>query len=97
MLGTLPLRAGQRLEAVNVVGRGIALAPYTPSLYALISDCDEAMGKTAEAIDVLKRGLSLFPEVGSFGILAPAHLLIGRTEKIVGREVVGIHLDKKGS
>jgi hypothetical protein len=65
LLGTLLLRVGRPQEAADVVGRGIALAPYTPSLYPLMADCDEAMRKTAEAIDALKRGIVLFPEASS--------------------------------
>ena len=62
LLGTLLLRAGRAQEAADVVGRGIALAPYTASLYALMAECDEALRKRAAAVDTLERGLSLFPE-----------------------------------
>jgi len=65
LLGTLLLRMGRPQEAADVAGRGIALAPYTPSLYPLMADCDEAMGKAADAKDALRRGLALFPEAAS--------------------------------
>jgi hypothetical protein len=65
LLGTLLLRAGRAQEAADVVGRGLALAPYTPSLYALMARCDAALGKRNAAVEDLERGLKLFPENAS--------------------------------
>ena len=62
LLGDLLARSGRFEEAIAILGRGIAIEPYTASFYPLLSDCYVAMGNRSEAIETLQSGRKLFPE-----------------------------------
>lgn len=62
LLGALLARMGRVKEAASVLEHGIALEPYTPSFYPLLSSCYLVLGNREAAVENLKQGLNLFPE-----------------------------------
>lgn len=62
LLGENLLRAGNAAQAAQVLEHGIALAPYTPSLYGVLAICYQVLGEQKKALEAAQQGTKLFPE-----------------------------------
>ncbi len=62
LLGELLERAGKPAAAAQVLEHGLALAPYTPSLYGALAICYQAVGENSKALETAQEGAKLFPE-----------------------------------
>lgn len=62
LLGVLRHQQGRNAEAVDLVGRAVALRPEDPALHLNLGNALKALGKLDDAIDRFRNALTLAPE-----------------------------------
>jgi hypothetical protein len=61
-LSELLARSGKTSDAVSILSQGIALFPYTSSLYESLAMRYLSLGRVTEALDLIKNALLQFPQ-----------------------------------
>ena len=62
LLDSLLSASGDPASAIEVLQKGLRIAPYNNFLYENLATREFAVGNTSAALDTIKRGLELYPE-----------------------------------
>jgi len=62
LLDSLLARAGNTAGSIDLLKKGLLIAPYEQSFYENLAVRQLSIGKTAEGVTTIQRGLELFPE-----------------------------------
>jgi tetratricopeptide (TPR) repeat protein len=62
LLDGLLVRTGNTAESIDLLKKGISVAPYEQSFYENLAVRQLSSGNTAEGVATIQRGLELFPE-----------------------------------
>jgi hypothetical protein len=62
LLDSLLARAGNTAASIDLLKKGISIAPYEPSFYENLAARQLSSGNTVEGMATIQRGMDLFPE-----------------------------------
>jgi hypothetical protein len=62
LLDRILVRAGYAAECLDVLKKGMAIAPYNNALYESLAVRQMSLGKIDEGFETIRKGLELFPE-----------------------------------
>jgi hypothetical protein len=62
LLDSLLARAGNTAASIDLLKKGISIAPYEPSFYETLAARQLSSGNTVEGMATIQRGMDLFPE-----------------------------------